>query len=373
MKLFSGLGEKILKHRIVSIIALCILLAALGAGGWYGWQQYQYRQSSAFALEKIRQALVPANPHGLSELVDFRTIGQEMAAATAKSFPFLLSGPEQERDINHRLQAALLKKFMDKDSKGSMFKEDESPQVKLARPLEILPSDFASQLADTLTLKNTRPGEAVLSAKVENKQLERTFNLMFDMQKTASGWKVRNLLNARELAGELREAMLARHAALRHVYEDKNSATSKLMNQLLPLQSCTADAGLLSDKKTFVLIVHAIARNKGDKRINNFNLDTVISGRSGTPLLHRYLNAAKPVAPGEDFNHRWSIELDGKSPVAQALLRDGPLQCNANWQTMVLNSGQMLQVAEVPHPDIPCDKSGHNHPAGFCELPVFLR
>lgn len=373
MKLFSGLGEKIRAHKIIAAICCCILIAAIGAGCWYGWQQYQYRQSSLYAVEKLKQALLPPDPHALSELVDFRSMGQDMAAAASKAFPFFLAGQDQERDISHRLQTALLKKFMEKDSKGSMFKEDESPQARLSRPLEILPPDFASQLLTTLAVRDTEPGVAVLSAKVENKQLERVFPLLFELAKTAQGWKVRHLLNADELAAQMREAMLGRHAALRHVFEDKNSATSKLMNQLLPIQSCTADAGLLSDRKTFVLIVHAIARNRGDRRINNFNMDTVLTGKSGAPLLHRYLNAAKPVAPGEDFNHRWSIELDSASPVAQALLRDGPLQCHANWQTLVLNSGQVLQIAEVPHPDVPCDQEGHNHPAGFCQIPVFLR
>lgn len=372
MKFITGLASRIRSHKIISSIAGILVIAGLIAGGYYGWQQYLYRQSSAFAVEKLKSALLPPDPHALAEMVDFHLIGQDLATATSKAFPFFMSGPDQQRDISHRLQSALLKKFMEKDSKGSMFKEDEAPQVRLARPLELLPSDFASQILSSLTVRDTEPGLAVASAKVENKQLERSFTLLFEMAKTSRGWQVRHLLNAPELAQQLREAMLARHVALRQVYEDKNSATTKMMNQLLPIQSCTASAGLLSDGKTFVLIVHAIARNRGDMRINNFNMDTVLTGRSGAPLLQRYLNAAKPVAPGEDFNHRWSIELDSKTPVAQALLRDGPLQCHAKWQTLTLNTGQVLQVAEVPHPDIRCDQPGHDHPAGFCQIPLFM-
>lgn len=373
MQFISGLKEKMAAHKLLATIGAIILLAGLCAGGWYGWQQYQYRQGSAYAMEKLKQALAPPDPVALAQLVDFNSLGRDLAQASAASFPFFMAGQDQERSINHALQAGLLKKLMEPESKGPMFPEDASEQAKLQKPLELLPPDFISQLLATLTMRETEPGNALVSAKIEHPQLGKPFTMVLDMQKTAHGWKIKRLINAPELAKQLRSEMLERHAALRKVFEEKNAATTKAMNNALPLQSCTANAGTLSDGKTTILIIHAIARNKGDIQINNFNLDATITGRSGQPLLHRYLNAAKPVAPGEDFNHRWSMELESASPLARALLHDGPLQCKGAWQTLSLNNGKVLHIVETPNPDRACDKPGHDHPEGFCLAPMFQR
>ncbi len=360
-------------HKLLATLVIMILVAGLCAGGWYGWQQYQYRQSSAYAMEKLKQSLNPPDPARLAHLVDFNSLGRDMGRAGSESFPFFLAGEDQERGINHALQTGLLRKFMEPESKGPMFPEDASEEAKLQKPLELLPRDFISQLLATLTVRDTEPGSALVTAKFDHEQLGKTFTLVMAMQKTPAGWQIRHLVNAQELAEQLRSAMLERHAALRKVFQDKNAATSKAMNNVLPLQSCTANIGTLSDGRTAILIIHALARNKGDVQINNFNLDTVITGRSGQPLVRRYLNAAKPVAPGEDFNHRWSMELESNSPLAMALLHDGPLQCRAAWQTLSLNNGKVLHVVETPNPDRPCNIAGHDHPEGFCINPVFQR
>ncbi|MBD5553305.1 MAG: translation initiation factor IF-2 [Desulfovibrio sp.] len=372
MKLFSNLGAKIKAHKLISAIAALALATAIGAGCWFGWQQYQYRQTSAFALEKLKQALSPPDAAAIAKLTDFTSLGADLAKAAATSFPFFLQGPDQERNLSHTIQTALLKRFLEPE-KGSMFPDDETPEAKLQKPLSLFPPDFIAQAVAGLAVRESGPGTALVTTSIKHPQLERTFTLAMEMRKTAAGWKLTHVANANELAAQLREAMLNRHIALRNVFLDKNAQLAKTMNQLLPVQSCTADAGALSDGKTTVLIVHALARNRGDVQINNFNLDATIVGHSGRVLAHRFLNAAKPVAPGEDFNHRWSMELETASPLGQALLRDGPLQCRASWQTLSLNNGRVLHIAEVPNPDRACAIEGHNHPDGFCLSPVFQR
>lgn len=369
----SGLGAKIRAHKVVSIIIFILIACGLAAGGWYGWQQYLYRQSSAYAVEQLRSALTPPQPATLAHLVDFNSLGHDMAKAGQESFPFFLEGGEQERGISHVLQSALLKKFLDPEPKGSQFPEEQTEQAKLEKPLEILPPDFIAQFLATMNARNTSDGGALITAKIEHPQLNQTFPIALAMQRTAQGWQIRHLVNAKDLAEQLKSAMLARHAALRNVFVEKNAATTKLMDTYLPVQACSANAGMLSDGKTVILIIHALARNKGEVQVNNFNLDTTIRGRSGQVLLHRFLNAAKPVGPGEDFNHRWSMELERTSPLAQALLQDGPLQCSGRWQTLSLNNGRVLHIVDEPNPDRNCEQPGHNHPEGFCALPVFQR
>lgn len=373
MKFLSGLWAKISAHKLISVIVGVLLIAGLAAGGWYGWKQYQYRQTSQYALEALKKSLLPADPASLAHLVDFNAVGKDLAKAVREEFPFYLAGNDQEREINHTLQKALLKRFMEPDSNGPMFPEDASDQAKLQKQLVMFPPDFIGQLLATLSVRDTEPNGALVSAKIDHPQLDKSYTLVMSMEKTPHGWQIKRLVNARELAAQVKSAMLERHSALRKVFEDKNAATLKVMNAALPLQSCTANAGTLSDGKTTLLVIHALARNNCDVQVNNFNLDTTIRGRSGQVLLRRYLNTAKPVGPGEDFNHRWSMELESSSPLARSLLSDGPLQCSAVWQTLSLNNGKVLHIVETPNPDRPCSEPGHDHPDGFCKNAIFQR
>lgn len=368
--MFSNLLIRLKTHKLVAFFLLLFICAALCAGAWYGWKEYQYRQSSEYAFAQIKQALTPPNPKALAQLVDFNAITQELAQATSKNFPFFKAGPDQERAIRNLLQTVLLKRFMSKDeSKAQPLPESEEEQ--LLKEVEILPADFVSQLRDNMTLLENGTEAAHIGTKVENPLLKKSFPLVFSLRKTPDGWKITHLANSPELLTQLRSALLERHARLREVYENKNSQTTKRMEQLLPILSCSVDAGLLSDKKTLLMVVQVIARNRGPIQINNFNVDASIMGRNGKEIAQRFLNVAKPIAPGEDFNHRWNFELEANSPLARRILGAGPLQCKATWQTLGLNNAEVLHILEVPNPDRQCAIAGHDHPDGFCLTPVF--
>lgn len=363
---------KAAEHKTLAAIISLLLVAALGAGGYFGWQEYQYRQSSQYAFEQIKQALNPPDTDALAHLVDFNSVGNDLAREIQKKFPFYLAGPDQERNIRNKLQTVLLKRFMTKEEKSKAPPAEESEEAKLQKNLEILPPDFVTQLAQGATLLEPGANTALIGAKIENPQLNQPFPLVFSMNKTSQGWKVTHVANAGEILARLRNAMLERHAKLRSVFQHKNEQTTRRMNQLLPIQSCSAEAGMLSDDKTLIMIVQIIARNRGSHQVNNFNADTVITGRGGNVVLRRYLNTAKPVEPGEDFNHRWSFELDADSELARSILANEPLHCKATWQTLGVNNGEVLHIVEVPNPDKQCAIAGHNHPDGFCRTPVFL-
>lgn len=373
MKIFSSLSEWAGSHKIIATLVGIVLLCGIAAGVFFGWQEYQYRQSSAYALEQLKKCLQTQNTHELALLVDFKSLSDDAVRAAADTFPFLKERNDPDRFISHGIQRALLQKFMEKESKPQ-FPEDESETGRLKRPLSLLPPDFVSQLLTKASLRDITPHSAELHATIDNPQLDKPIPLVLTMERGGNGaWVVKHIANAREAAAQLRESLLTRYAALRNVYINKNSATTKEMDKLIPLQGCSAHAGMLSDGKTFILIVHAVAQNRGDVRINNMNLDTTITGKSGNVLLKRFLNDAQPIEPGADYNHRWSVELDSNSPEAKALLHDGPLHCQAKWQTLTLNNGKVLHIDEVPNPGMACQKPGHDHPASFCELPLFVR
>lgn len=362
---------KFLKSPRFKKIAIAVVVAvALIAGGWYAFTQYQYRQTAPYAFAKLKEALAPPNPNALAEMVDINAVSHELARAIAESFPFYKAGSDQERNIRDALQNALLRKFRLDGDKKSQFPEDQSEEALLKKNLTILPDDALSQILATLNMKETSPGQAMITAQIDHPLLKRSFTLAMDMNKTANGWKITRLANARELTAQTREALLARHARLREIFQEKNAATTKLMNQIIPIQSCTADAAPLSNGKTMALVVRVIARNKGDVQVNNFNVDARVSGSRGL-VLNRFLNAAKPVAPGEDFDHLWHFDLETSSDLGRALLAAGRLQCSADWQTLSLNNGKVLHIVEVPNPDNPCLVPGHDHPVNFCELPLF--
>lgn len=370
-QIFDNLASKLRAHKVIGSLVIGLVVALVVAGCIYGWQQYQYRQTSAYALEKIKKALAPPDPASLAKLVDFNSLTDDMASAVAKNFPFFQAGADQKRNIKHIIQTAILKRFLAKEN--SKKAPEESEEALLAQELQIMPPDFVDQLLQSLTLNPTDKDNALISAQITNPQLKDPFTLVFNMHRTADGFKVKHLANANEAALALRKAMLARHAAQRESYERKNAATTKQMNSILPIQSCTADAGYLSDGRTVVMVVHVIARNKSDIKVNNMTIDASICGPRGNIIVRRFLNAADAAPQGGDFSHRWNFELDGASDLARSLIAARRLTCNASWQTLGLNNGKVLHIQEVPNPDIKCGIEGHNHPVGFCSLPVFLQ
>ncbi|MDE5878805.1 MAG: translation initiation factor IF-2, partial [Desulfovibrio sp.] len=68
---------------------------------------------------------------------------------------------------------------------------------------------------------------------------------------------------------------------------------------------------------------------------------------------------------------RWSIELDAQSPEGQRVLAGIPLTCRPVWRSMGLSSAEVLHVAETTDLAQKCGIEGHDHPVGFCKLPVF--
>ncbi len=372
MRILSDLSAKIAAHKKLSLLVLVLLIIGAGVGGWFGFKEYQYRQTAPYALEQLKKALTPPDTKALASLIDFNAISQELAEAIGKAFPFYLEGPDQVRNIRNRLQQSLLRHFLNKDdSKATPLPEKEEDQ--LVMPVKLLPPDFVEQLTASMNLLENGIDSAHVGVKIENPILKKTYPLIFGMRKTSDGWKVNHLTNAEELAGRIKTDLLERHARLRAVYESKNDKVAKRMEQLLPILSCSADAGVLSDRKTLLMVVQLIARNRGNIQINNFNVDARISGRGGKEIVQRFLNVAKPLPPGEDFNHRWNFELEANSPLGKALLSQGPLKCQASWQTLGLNNSEVLHILEVPNPDRQCGIDGHDHPDGFCTTPLFVQ
>lgn len=357
-------------HKKLAILVLCIALCGVGAGGFYGYRWYEYRQTSAFAMEKLKNAISPADPESLAKLVDFRSVSQDLAQAIMKSFPFYLAGQEQDRKISDALQTAILKHLSEKPASFAV-QEEENEEKALQKPLIILPPDFGEQFVKNMNMHETSPDSAMLSTTITNPQLERPVKLLLKLQKGPNGWRLNHVLNATELASQLRGELLKRHIRLREVFEAKNSATRKKMEQTLPMVACNADGGLLSDGKTFILMIHVLARNISQIQANNYSVDVSIFGKNNNLVEKRFLNTAKPVGPGEDFEHRWSFELESQSPLAQELMANLPLHCSAAWQTLGLGNSQVWHIEEVPNPDRACMIEGHDHPEGFCLIPIF--
>lgn len=370
LNILSGFSEKIAAHKKISFCALLILLLGIGAAGWWGFKEYKYRQTGEYALESAKKALSPPDTKALAKMVDFNAISQELAEAIKNDFPFYMAGPDQARNIRNKLQTVLLERFLRKEENKSQPVPDSEEEL-LLKPVELLPPDFVGQLTKSLTLLDQSADSAHIGARIENPLLKKTFPLIFSLRRSSEGWKVSHLANAGELSAQIKATLLERHAKLRAIYEGKNDKTTKRMDQLLPILSCSADAGLLSDRKTLLMVVQLIARNRGTIQINNFNVDASISGRNGKEIVQRYLNVAKPIGPGEDFNHRWNFELEANSPLGRAILAAGPLQCKASWKTLGLNNAEVLHILEVPNPDRQCSIDGHDHPDGFCRTPLF--
>ena len=366
----SGLAAKARAHRLLTLAAVLLLAGGLGAGGYYGWRTWQYRQTGEYAFTRLKEALTPPNTEELAKRVDFRALFAELSHAVARAFPFYKAGPDQEHALSQQLQTALLRRLREKDASPAKGEEPDAA-TKLRQPLVLFPPDFLAQLPAGLTLTESGADTARIRTEITHPQLETVFPLEFEMRRGPDGWTVRHLTNADEVAGILRQALLARQQASVDVVLRKNEATLRRMESILPIQSCEAEAGLLSDGSTLLLMVLMRGQNQGGIQVNNMDLDTAILGANGAPVLTRNLNAAEPVYPGAAFSHRWSIELDARSPEGQRVLAGMPLTCRPVWRSMGLSSAEVLHIAEATDLSRRCELPGHDHPVGFCTMPIF--
>lgn len=368
MKIFSVPRSWCATHHGLAICVAIVLIAALGTGGYYFYRNWQYRQTSEYAFERLQKALSPPDPHELAALVDFRGVGDDLATSIAAAFPFYQAGDDQLQNVSHKVQAAILARLQ--SSEPVATEPALSEEEALQKPLVALPRDMARQLLDSMQIRQ-EGNLAYVTARLENPLLSRPFTIVFSMEKGASGWKIRHIVNAKNLGAEMRAALLERYLKQRDVSLRRNALIAKKMDQQLPIVSCTADAGPLSDGKTVLMVVHVMARNHGEHRVNNYTLDVDLTGRNGAQITQRRLNAAFPVSPGEDFDHRWTFDLEANGDLARRVMANLPLQCKASWRTMGVDNGEVLHILDLDHPEVRCPVIGHDHPDGFCEIPIF--
>ena len=331
------------KHTFVLAAILLAILAAVG--GYSGWRHYQYRQTAEFAFSKIKGALHPANPAELARYVDFGAVTKSLVKAVVQHYPALRQGPNQLRELGDMVQIGLLKQARAKEEPA---KEETDEIARLKTPLYVLPPTFYTQLWESLSLHNPTETSAFIAAKVRNPVLNREFSFLLRMDKTPDGWRVDDFVNADAVVRQFREYQMERMIAQRKIILDKNANIKKRMEEILPIQSCTVSAGLISDGQTLLVVVTVKGKNNGTAMIGSVDLSAQICAPNGTELMHRFLNAIQPTAAGETFERSWTIELDGESELGKALLSARKLSCEASWKTLSLGSGEVLHFTVAP-------------------------
>ncbi|WP_374282644.1 translation initiation factor IF-2 [Desulfovibrio sp.] len=331
------------KHTFVLAAILLVILAAVG--GYSGWRHYQFRQTAEFAFSQLKDALRPVKPADLAVRVDFAAITKPLVKAVVQHYPALKQGPNQTRDLSDMIQIGLLKQARIKEEPA---KEETDEVARLKTPLYLLPPTFYTQLAETLTLQNPTDTTALIAAKVRHPVLNKEFSILLRMDKTPEGWRVDDFVNAEDIVRQFREYQMERMVAQRQIILDKNANIKKRMEDILPIRSCTASAGLISDGKTLLVVVNVKSKNNSSVMVSNMDLFTKIYAPDGTELLQRYLNAVQPTASGEDFERNWTIELDGESALGKAILSARKLTCDASWKTLGMANGEVLHFAVAP-------------------------
>ena len=331
------------KHTFVLAAILLVILAAVG--GYSGWRHYQFRQTAEFAFSQLKDALRPVKPADLAVRVDFAAITKPLVKAVVQHYPALKQGPNQTRDLSDMIQIGLLKQARIKEEPA---KEETDEVARLKTPLYLLPPTFYTQLAETLTLQNPTDTTALIAAKVRHPVLNKEFSILLRMDKTPEGWRVDDFVNAEDIVRQFREYQMERMVAQRQIILDKNANIKKRMEEILPIQSCTVSAGLISDGQTLLVVVTVKGKNNGTSMIGSVDLSAKICAPNGTELMHRFLNAIQPTAAGETFERSWTIELDGESELGKALLSARKLSCEASWKTLGLGSGEVLHFTVAP-------------------------
>lgn len=331
------------QHTLMIAAVLLVVLAAVG--GYSGWRHYQYRQTAEFAFTQIKDSLHPAKPTELALRVNFDALSRPLAKAVMQNYPHLKQGPNQLRDLSDLIQVGLLKQTRVKEEPT---KDEPDEKVRLRTPLYVLPPTFYTQLAGTLALQNPTKNTALIAATVHHPLLNKEFSLLLRMDRTPEGWKVDDIVNAEELVRQFRGYQMERMIAQRQITLDKNAAIKKRIEDTMPIRSCSVNAGLISDGKTLLVVVNVKGKNTGTVTVNNMDLSAKICTPDGKELLHRFLNAVQPTIAGDNFDHSWTIEMDGTSADGKSILAARKLTCESFWKTLGLANGEVLHLALKP-------------------------
>lgn len=350
-----------------AILFLFLLVSVI-----FGVHFYQYRASPEYTFTKLQTAIQSQNISQLATLIDFRKISSHIAEETAKSFPFFMHGPHQIQKISNVFQGAMLKYLKIKNPANDDAKITD-PEELLKKPIYILPEDIIVQLGANLQLRNGDKNSQIILTSFEHPILKQHFPLVLRMLKTNDGWIISDLVNAQELVSSFRKILEDRLKTIRTRQVEKAKAIIKEMHEAMDIQSCTAQAGLISDHKTVLLVVHLMARNKTGLTVKNVNAATRISNARNVVVLERNLNSVEPTPPGGDFSYRWIIELDSASEEGHRLLTTGPLSCAVTWRTMTMSSARVYH-AETPPSDLErCPIHKDPHPEGLCKMEIFTQ
>lgn len=328
-----------LLHKSKKILIGIGLLLIVAACVFFGWRHYQFKNSPQKTMQNITQALHKAKLEHLAVLIDFRTLSESFARQMLQDLPKDAALPPVTI-LAEQIQQRILDNFT---------KPEEQPKGVKANPfapLNPLPAGTLAQIGTSITLEKVEDNFALAHAKVDYPRAEKTFNLIFQLEKKGDApWRLTKINNAHEIIQSFLEAQQSIDKQKSDTLAAKNAEQQQRMDSQLVVNSCTAVAGLLSDGKTALLSVEILARNPGPHAVLNFNVKTLLTGKKHSDKTISFLlNLAKRTLQGENFAHTWNIALDPQNPEHQYLLAERTLQCTTTFNNMGLSSGEVLFV-----------------------------
>lgn len=326
-----------LLKRCKTFALILVGLCFLGSCVFFGWRHYQFKNSPQKALQEITQALQKGNHATLAMRVDFRTLSETFSHQILQEYPATSDMPPLEiiaENIQQRIFTGI----------GKVEEPPKGVKPNPYAPLAPLPADAMAQIATSLEMQQVDEQFALARAKVEYPRAEKTFTLIFQLEKSAGrGWQLTKITNATELIQAFALSQQSIDQQKVDALAEKNAEQQKRMNAQMVVNSCTAVVGMLSDKKTALLSIEILAHNPGPHAVLNFNVETQLTSKLHPAEKHSFLlNLAKRTLQGEDFRHTWNIGLDLQNPEHLYLLEEKKLECTARFNNMGLSSGEVL-------------------------------
>ena len=357
--------------RFRVIIASVLIVSLLLAGGFFAYKFTTFKHSPDYAYGQFQGALSSLNIENLAKVVNFRHISEHLAVATAQKFPFFHAGPDQIAKISADIQTKMLQVLKTKpDNDENTLVMDQ--KKLLETPLYLIPKDVIPQLVKNMTLKQDGLNRAYISTSFMHPIFKEAIPITLSLRQNDGTWEVYDIVDAEGLIQHLYNLLDKRLNAQRNSTIKANTDLINLMTKNMEIHSCTASAGLISDRRTLLLVVHIIARNKTNLTVKNVNARVQVFGNKHDLLLERRLNSSQQTGPSADFSHRWTIELDGTTEVGQELLYQGPLTCEASWRAMTMSNSRVIHTEDPPNPVGLCQKHNQQHPDGMCAMEIFL-
>lgn len=307
-------------------LSACGLALVLSCGA-YAWHRYaQYTASPRAVVNRLNEAIASQDPALFAAVVDPDALAMDFAQAVAFDMP--------GTDI--RQTAALVQMTM-----LAVLKDEAPPRLVSAASIPILPDKARAQFMQRPFTLETDPAPAALCV-LEHPVLG-TLPLRLGLTREGKGWRVRQVVNAAELAARYKAFAQEQERQRREAEIRRMEESREILARTFPDPVCSGGVMRISGNVPLLSLSMNAGPNPGPQTVEVWGATLTLKSADGAILARPRVMMRRPVEPGSSAAGSWSQDIDEEG--YQSLARAAPLSCSAYVDYAAMNNGKVYTAS----------------------------